>query len=320
MTEITLQELTADEAGHIFKVVVSDGEHETTHTVSLTRELFERLGGDRRPEELVRESFRFLLARESAEAILSSFDLGDISTYFPEFEAEMKGRRGTEKEDGRALLWFVVMMVVISLGVLSIGVGYFWNEITEGLNRGISDSPPLLRETDPELTFTDSAISLNGEIVLESADLPAEVAVTEEAAFGGAERFVDAALLPDGERAVFVTVGAAHSFGWLLDIPSGDRQAVVFSYGGGVEIGGWSEDGVFIDFMVTTPAPSSVPVLVDSHGEGSYVSERGVSLDLSDHVEGDLVEHYERLGWDGDVFCLAVDGDELCFTAEGRLL
>jgi hypothetical protein len=49
-----------------------------------------RLGGSRAaPEELVRRSFEFLLAREPKESILRRFDLPVIGRYFPEYEAEM---------------------------------------------------------------------------------------------------------------------------------------------------------------------------------------------------------------------------------------
>lgn len=41
-------------------------------------------------EELIKKSFEFLLVREPKESILSSFNLRVISTYFPEFEEEIK--------------------------------------------------------------------------------------------------------------------------------------------------------------------------------------------------------------------------------------
>ena len=39
------------------------------------------------PDDLVRRSFDFLLAREPPSSILRSFDLMEIGRYFPEYEA-----------------------------------------------------------------------------------------------------------------------------------------------------------------------------------------------------------------------------------------
>ena len=42
------------------------------------------------PKELIKKSFEFLLAREPKESILREFNLKVISTYFPEYETEIK--------------------------------------------------------------------------------------------------------------------------------------------------------------------------------------------------------------------------------------
>ena len=42
------------------------------------------------PEDLVRRSFVFLLAREPKESILGRFDLPLIGRYFPEYEREIR--------------------------------------------------------------------------------------------------------------------------------------------------------------------------------------------------------------------------------------
>ena len=44
------------------------------------------------PRLLVKQSFQFLLERESPQMILRFFDLQDISRYFPEFEPEIRRR------------------------------------------------------------------------------------------------------------------------------------------------------------------------------------------------------------------------------------
>ena len=42
------------------------------------------------PDDLVRRSFAFLLAREPKESILGRFDLPVIGRYFPEYERDIK--------------------------------------------------------------------------------------------------------------------------------------------------------------------------------------------------------------------------------------
>ena len=75
------------------QVTVSEGGSETHHRVTLHKTDYERLaGGKADPEDLVAESFRFLLEREPKEAILRSFDLTVIGRYFPEYEREISKR------------------------------------------------------------------------------------------------------------------------------------------------------------------------------------------------------------------------------------
>ena len=75
-----------------FKVRVIEGTSESTHRVTLKEEDdYRRLsGGKIEPNELIRRSFEFLLAREPKEAILPQFDLPLIGRYFPEYERELK--------------------------------------------------------------------------------------------------------------------------------------------------------------------------------------------------------------------------------------
>jgi hypothetical protein len=44
------------------------------------------------PEALVKQSFAFLLDRESPQMILRSFDLSVIERYFPEYESDIRRR------------------------------------------------------------------------------------------------------------------------------------------------------------------------------------------------------------------------------------
>jgi hypothetical protein len=95
--ERTMAEIQVEQSehgdGYEFQVVVREGGTETRHRVTLRRADYERLtGGRTSPEELVTESFRFLLEREVKESILRSLDLTVIGRYFPEYEREI-GRR-----------------------------------------------------------------------------------------------------------------------------------------------------------------------------------------------------------------------------------
>jgi hypothetical protein len=79
--------------GYEFQVIVREHGGETQHRVTLKETDYQRLvAGQATPEELVAESFRFLLEREPKESILSSFDLTAISRYFPEYERLIRKR------------------------------------------------------------------------------------------------------------------------------------------------------------------------------------------------------------------------------------
>jgi hypothetical protein len=76
-----------------FQVTVKEGQSQTRHQVTLSKAYYERLtGGKVSPEELVRQSFRFLLEREPKESILRSFPLPVIGDYFPAYERVIKKR------------------------------------------------------------------------------------------------------------------------------------------------------------------------------------------------------------------------------------
>jgi hypothetical protein len=81
-------DISVSGSGGAFTVSVAEDGSSTTHRVTLQDGDYERLtkatGLGR--EELIRRSFKFLLAREPKESILSSFDLMVIARYFPEYE------------------------------------------------------------------------------------------------------------------------------------------------------------------------------------------------------------------------------------------
>lgn len=90
--QITSEQKTGD--GWSFVVSVDGREHKVTVSESYWRQL---TSGRVEPARLVEISFEFLLARESASAILGEFDLRTISKYFSEYEKTM----GELAHDGR---------------------------------------------------------------------------------------------------------------------------------------------------------------------------------------------------------------------------
>ncbi len=64
----------------------------THHHVRVTKQDLEKYAAGRPAEELVQESFRFLLEREPNTSILPSFDLPLIGRYFPEYDREIQTR------------------------------------------------------------------------------------------------------------------------------------------------------------------------------------------------------------------------------------
>ena len=94
MAEISVESSeTAD--GWRFNVRVSGGGSESRHEVTLSRSDRDCIARAADPDQLVRESFVFLLEREPKESILSSFDLTVIARYFPEYERAMAERFGS---------------------------------------------------------------------------------------------------------------------------------------------------------------------------------------------------------------------------------
>ena len=86
MAEIKINKKSEEENKWIFEVGVGGLDFE----VEVEKEYWKKLtAGKIEPEELVRKSFEFLLAREPKESILRLFNLKEINTYFPEYEREV---------------------------------------------------------------------------------------------------------------------------------------------------------------------------------------------------------------------------------------
>ena len=79
--------------GSTYRVTVEDGRSRTQHTVTVTRQDLARYApAGTTPERLLEASFEFLLEREPASSILSTFALPVIERYFPEYPQEIRKR------------------------------------------------------------------------------------------------------------------------------------------------------------------------------------------------------------------------------------
>ena len=85
----------ATEGGWHCRVTVGDDPTATRHEVTVRADDLAHLGPPGiTPEQLVEESFAFLLEREPRESILREFELPVIGRYFPEYEREIGRRLG----------------------------------------------------------------------------------------------------------------------------------------------------------------------------------------------------------------------------------
>jgi hypothetical protein len=73
-----------------YRVTVVDAGTQSLHEVGVNPAELAKYGGKAAPERLVEASFEFLLARESKESILRSFNLSDIEHYFPEYPKQIR--------------------------------------------------------------------------------------------------------------------------------------------------------------------------------------------------------------------------------------
>lgn len=81
--------------GWVCEVLVDRAGLHTRHVVTVNQVDLDRWGGGTQREDvetLVGRSFDFLLEREPASSILTSFDLSVIQSYFPEYDSAFRRR------------------------------------------------------------------------------------------------------------------------------------------------------------------------------------------------------------------------------------
>jgi hypothetical protein len=91
VTDIEVSRMAEEQLLLRFHVRLADDDGSLTeHDVTLSNSDCEDLDDSYpTPETFIRSCFEFLLERESKESILASFDMNQISIYFPEFEREI---------------------------------------------------------------------------------------------------------------------------------------------------------------------------------------------------------------------------------------
>jgi hypothetical protein len=78
---------------HEFGVEVTEGSETTSHKVIVPPSMLSDWGLEETDsEDVVRESFAFLMEREPATSILPEFSLAIISRYYPEYKNELPER------------------------------------------------------------------------------------------------------------------------------------------------------------------------------------------------------------------------------------
>ena len=91
MAEIEVIPLGRD----LYRVRVTEADGTSEHQVTATPADVETYGAGAEPENLLVESFRFLLEREPRQSILTRFALPAIARYFPEYPSEIRRRLRT---------------------------------------------------------------------------------------------------------------------------------------------------------------------------------------------------------------------------------
>lgn len=148
-------------------------------------------------------------------------------------------------------------------------------------------------------------------------DVPTSIPVDPDTGFGAAEGFVEAVPSADGAWLAVVTIGVAHSAGWLVQGDSRQPEPAAFQYGGSIAIGPWSDDAQHAVFVQQGPAGDQTLTVVDRERLGDTVASSAVPVRVPDHDRRAPEKRiYEAVEWrDGDLL-FALGAERWIFRPE----
>lgn len=97
-------------------------------------------------------------------------------------------------------------------------------------------------------------VDADDKVLIDVDEIPSSMAVDADTDFSVSGQFVDAKPSSDGRWLALVTVGVAHSGGWVKSMADDSVWPAAFQYGGELRIGPWSDDGQFLAFINHGPA------------------------------------------------------------------
>lgn len=159
--------------------------------------------------------------------------------------------RWGEYSGGRRSQWgvrLVASAIVITTAAAAGCAPWEEGEPSQASKRGNIATVASLETGDEHIRKAD------GTSLLRIDDLPRDIQVDEQNAFGATARFREAKVSPDDAWVAVVTTGAAHSAGWLVRADGSKASPAAFQYGGSVTIGPWSADGRYVVFAQEGPA------------------------------------------------------------------
>lgn len=164
-----------------------------------------------------------------------------------------------------------IFIVIVSLALIGF-IGFYFMEqliVNDIPNNSATTTPTQLVLTITQVT--ENQITLSNGKTISIDQFADEIKVAPDGVFGSSDRIKNAQLSPDQKHISIAVGGAAHDFGWIYEIATGDLFPVIFSYGGGVEVGMWKST-TKAAFIVTSPEPKTTEQIIDLQNLAPYPS------------------------------------------------
>jgi uncharacterized protein (UPF0333 family) len=125
------------------------------------------------------------------------------------------------------------------------------------------------KEAPLQITWTEVQIQIGDRGTLSINDFPDDIKVSSTTSFGSSDRIKSAKVSPDNKWLAISVGGAAHDFGWIYEVATKKLTPVIFSYGGGVEVGEWNSHEEVV-FKVSTPKPETIEKVINVNALPEY--------------------------------------------------